>query len=46
MEQVTRQKITYRVMLALMLLLLGALGLSALAFIAMLVMGSMKCSQG
>jgi len=42
MEQVTRQKITYRVMLALMLLLLGALGLSALAFIAMLVMGSNK----
>lgn len=37
MEQVIRQKITYRVMLALMLLLLGALGLSVLAFITMLV---------
>ncbi|MDP2730510.1 MAG: isoprenylcysteine carboxylmethyltransferase family protein [Dehalococcoidales bacterium] len=39
MEQVSRQKVTYRVMLALMLLLLGALGLSVLAFIVMLVTG-------
>ncbi|MBM2831075.1 MAG: hypothetical protein HW414_127 [Dehalococcoidia bacterium] len=45
-ELVTRQKITYRVMLALMLLLLVTLGLSVLAFIAMLVMGPNEMFSG
>lgn len=46
MEQVSRHKITYRVMLALMLLLLGALGLSVLAFVAMLVIGPNEMFSG
>jgi len=46
MEQVTRQKTTYRVMVALMLLLLGTLGLSVLAFIAMLVVGPNEMFSG
>jgi protein-S-isoprenylcysteine O-methyltransferase Ste14 len=44
MERVTRQKIAYRAMVALMLLLLGTLGLSVLAFIAMLAIGPNEMS--
>ncbi len=46
MGQVRRRRIIYKAMVALMLLLLGTLGLSALAFIAMLVVGKSEMLLG